>query len=253
MANPMSKVFNLKTVLLALIILSALFLLMAFADIVVMPWYTKHGESLAVPNIIAKRFDAAKDELEARGLEVVMAGEKHDSNLPFGYIVDQNPRANRRVKDGRRVYLTISVGEREIEVPELLSLSETNARERLKSYGLRVGEIEYEYSNELRDVVIAQSHEPLSLIQLNSAVDLVVSLGRPIGKARVPSVLGKTMEMAERDIKKAGLTVGIVTYQIENQLLPNTIINQSPDANLEVPHGTYINLVVTTVGDTGTE
>jgi len=89
--------------------------LLLIMDKAIMPWYTKHGEALAVPNVVAKRYQDAKDLLAMHDLVTVKAGEKHDSDLPFGYIAEQNPRANRLVKKGRRVYLTISVGEREAE------------------------------------------------------------------------------------------------------------------------------------------
>jgi serine/threonine-protein kinase len=213
-------------------------------DLVLMPIYTKHGESLEVPNTIAMRFEEAKELLEEKGLIAVKSGEKYDSVLPFGYIVEQNPREKRLVKKGRRVYLVISVGERDIEVPQLVGLSETNAIERLKSSGLRVGEIDYQYSDELRDVVIGQSNTPSSLLKASSTVDLVVSNGKPIGRARVPALLGKSLQSSERELKKAGLQLGEVKYELNEQLLPNTVIVQDIEAGTEVPHGTYISLVV---------
>jgi serine/threonine-protein kinase len=215
-------------------------------DLVIMPIYTKHGESLEVPNSLAMRYEEARELLESHDLKVVKAGERYDSELPFGYVADQNPRPGRLVKHGRRVYLTISVGERDIEVPELVGLSETNAIERLKSKGLRVGEIDYQYSNELRDVVIEQSHPSNSLVKANSTIDLVVSNGKPIGNARVPELLGKSLKSSERELKKAGLQLGHVTYELNDQLLPNTVIDQDLEPGTELPHGTYINLVVST-------
>lgn len=217
-------------------------------DQLIMPWYTKHGEALAVANTLGKRYEAAKELLELQGLEVVKAGEKHDPNLPFGYIVDQNPRPNRLVKKGRRVYLTISVGEREVLVPELIGFSETNARERLKSHGLRLGEIEYQYvPNELADVVVEQSRRSNSLVKSGSAIDIVVSLGEPSENVIVPFVLGKTLDVAKREIQKAGLTVGRITYKLNNEFLPNTVIEQSLESGLRVEHGDTIDLLVTTV------
>lgn len=221
-------------------------------DILVMPWYTKHGESLAVPNVIAQRYEAAKELLEMQGLEVVKAGEKYDSTLPFGYIVEQNPRPNRLVKKGRRVYLTMSVGERDVEMPDLYGLSETNAQETLKSVGLRLGEVEYEYvSSELPGVVIRQSKEPKSLIKANSVVDIVVSLGKPTARVVVPNVQGKTLEIAKREIQKSGLALGTITYRTNNDFLPNTIIEQSLEPGTTVAHGARMDLMVTTVSDAG--
>ena len=224
------------------------FLFVGVMDRVVMPWYTKHGEALAVPNTIGKRFETAKEMLQLQGLKAVKAGERYDPRLPFGYVVEQNPRPNRLVKRGRRVYLVISVGEREVQVPNLIGLSETNALEQLKSFGLRVGEIEYEYRpDELPDVVIWQSHEPNSLVKVSTEVDITVSLGKPTQNVVVPSVLGKTLDVAKREIIKSGLQLGEVTFKFNNDFLPNTVIDQSLPAGQTVAHGDTINLLVTTV------
>jgi serine/threonine-protein kinase len=246
MKEDLLKIFSAKNLLLIGGGILAVIALVIMFDLVIMPWYTKHGESLEVPNTLAMRFEEAQDMLEGRDLRVVKAGERYDSKLPFGYVADQNPRPGRLVKRGRRVYLTISVGERDIEVPELIGLSETNAIERLKSTGLRVGEIDYQYSNELRDVVIEQSHPSSSLVKANSAIDLIVSNGKPIGNARVPELLGKSLKSSERELKKAGLQLGAVSYELNEQLLPNTVIAQDLEPGTEVPHGTYVTLIVST-------
>ncbi len=214
----------------------------------IMPWYTRHGESLVVPNVTAKSFETAKEILQMHGLKAVKGGEKYDVELPFGYVVDQHPRANRKVKSGRRVYLTISLGEKEIEVPNLIGLSETNAEETLKSLGLRLGDREYEYvPNEPPEVVIAQSKPPKSLVRVGATIDIKVSLGRAQKNVTVPSVLGKTLDAARREIQKSGLTLGKVRYRVHNDFLPNTVIDQSIPDGLRVARGDTIDLIVTTV------
>ena len=246
MESYLSRLLSARTLLYVGATLLCFVVVVVLFDLVLMPIYTKHGESMQVPNTIAMRYEEAKDLLEKRELRVVKAGEKYDSKLPFGYVLEQNPRPERMVKRGRRVYLTISVGERDIEVPELLGLSETNAIERLKSSGLRPGDIDYQYSNELRDVVIGQSHPAKALIKANSAIDLIVSNGKPVGNARVPELLGKSLKSSERELKKAGLQLGHVRYELNEQLLPNTVIAQDLEAGKEVPHGTSLDLVVST-------
>lgn len=231
----------------AIIILS-LYLVVVLFDFVIMPWYTKHDEALAVPNVVAQPFDNAKELLEMQGLNVVKQGEKYDANLPFGYVVDQNPRGNRLVKKGRRIYLIISVGEREVEVPNLIGMSETNAEETLKSLGLRIGDRDYQYIiDEPPKVVLEQSHPPKSFVKLNSAVDITVSLGEPVANVKVPSVLGKTLETAKREIQRTGLTLGRIGYRLNNDLLPNTVIDQSPDAGLTISYGDTMDIVVTAI------
>ncbi len=234
----------------AALVFGGFLLLVIVFDQLVMPWYTKHGEALAVPSTLAQRYETAKESLEAIGLEAVKAGEKNDPNLPFGYVVEQSPRPNRMVKKGRRVYLTISVGEREITMPELRGLSENNAIQTLKSLGLRLGEVEYQYiSTELPDVVIAQSIAAAELVTVSDVIDITVSLGAPAASVTVPSIVGKTIDVARRDLQKAGLVIGEVTYRVSEEFLPNTVLDQGIEAGTVVPFGEQVQLLVTVVSE----
>lgn len=224
-----------------------LFLGILVLDRFIMPWYTKHGEALAVPNVIAQRFEDAEELLELQGLKAIKAGEKNNAQLPFGYVVEQNPRPNRLVKMGRRVYLTISSGERKFEMPNLVGLSETNARERLKSYSLLLEDIVYRYSSEEpRDAVMAQSKNPEILVRVGTAIEITVSLGEPTENVIVPSLLGRTLDVAKRRLVKAGLVLGKVTYKINDEYIPYSVLFQSLDAGTEAANGDTIDLLVTT-------
>ena len=73
-------------------ILCVIFLgIIILLDQVVMPWYTRHGEALAVPKVTARRFDLAKDILALHGLEIVKQGEKYNSQHPRPSCSAQHP------------------------------------------------------------------------------------------------------------------------------------------------------------------
>ncbi len=50
--------------------------------------------------------------------------------------------------------------------------------------------------------------------------------------------------MHKKIIIKAGLTLGSISFEVRDDLLPETVIRQSLDANLEVMQGDTINLLV---------
>jgi len=238
-----------RLVLLLGIAFGVFFTILLIFDNAIMPWYTKHGEALAIPAVVAQRFDVAKETLKRHDLIAVKIGEKNDSNLPFGYVVEQNPKAERLVKKGRRVYLTISVGEREIEAPKLIGLSETNALERIKSFGLQAGEVFYQFvPNELPDVVIEQSAMPKERVKASERINITVSLGSPTKNVVVPRILGNTFEVAKRIIEKAGLQVGEISYRFSDDWLPNTVIEQSIEEGENVKHGRRVDLLITASG-----
>lgn len=214
-------------------------------DHIVMPIYTHHGEEEELPDITEKPYAEAKRILEERGFTIIKEAEKYDATYPESTVVSQNPVPFARVKKGRRIYVTLSAGERLIQVPRVIGLSERDAEFSLRQAGVTLGEIYYEYhSYHLSGVVFSQSVDANMEVVEHTPVDITVSMGRQPDRFIVPDVMGKSLEMATRLLRRAGLRVGDITYEVEQNLVPDTIIRQSRDGGEEVMQGTAINLVV---------
>ena len=81
-------------------------------------------------------------------------------------------------------------------------------------------------------------------VSSNTTVNIVVSQGRSADKSAVPSVTLKTYTEAEKILAQAGFKVGVVTYQISIDLLPNTIIEQYHHTGELAVKGQAIDLIV---------
>ena len=128
-----------------------LLLMAAFAVLLVvgawygMAAYTRHGESVEVPNVKNMLLADAQYTLAKVGIEAVVVDSTYNRSLPPGSVLDQRPAFGRLVKEGREIALTVNKG----QVPTLLvpdiadnsSLREAEAR--LKSLGFKLGPIEY--------------------------------------------------------------------------------------------------------------
>jgi serine/threonine-protein kinase len=226
--------------------LVALFLAMNY---VVLPVYVNHGSRLEVPRVVGLTLDAAKGSLDSAGLQAVDAGTRPDPTYPAGAVVFQNPLPGAIVKEGRRVYLTVSGGEPLVSVPLLRGKSVRDARFALERNGLKLGEAVYEYSETFpENTIIDQSRVADSRVSRGSFVRVTVSRGRSLSQIPVPSVVGKTLAEAEKILAATGLKVGIVTYQPSFDLLPNTVVDQFPRAGDPVTPGQEIDLFVVKVG-----
>ena len=93
-------------------------------------------------------------------------------------------------------------------------------------------------------VVSNQSIEPETQVAVGTSVDLVVSIGIEPTEFVVPDLVGKSEDNAKLSIKKAGLTLGGITYQETDKLVPSTVINQSLQAGLDVAKGDTLDIVV---------
>ncbi|MCI0513140.1 PASTA domain-containing protein [candidate division KSB1 bacterium] len=222
-----------------------LFVLFLFCNHVVMPIAVRHGQGVSVPAVTARPLAEAEKLLEEDGFKIVLEGEKYDPNFPPGYVVSQTPRAETVVKKGRRIYVMTSMGERLIVVPRLVGRSERDAKFIIESARLVLEHTAYEHSSYYPESVVSeQSLKNGQEVKAGTPISIVVSLGRFPDRFLVPEVKGKDLEAAINRIRKAGLTLGTVTYQTETQLLPNTVISQSIEPEQEVSSGTAIDLVV---------
>jgi beta-lactam-binding protein with PASTA domain len=229
-------------------ICSTMFLFIAimfFMDKFFMPLYTRHGKDVELPDVEYIPFEEAKKILESKRLRIVFEEKKFDATYPESTVIFQNPRPFSRVKRGRRIYVTLSAGEKMVQVPRVIGMAERDAVFKLRDSGLQVGEIFYEYSDYwLNGVVCDQSYPEGAEVVEQGVVDITVSLGRLPSRFVVPNVIGKSLETAKKVILQAGLKVGTVTYEVRDQLIPDTVIRQSIESDEEVSRGQSIDLVV---------
>ena len=64
--------------------------------------YTHHGESIAIPNIVHKKFDNATHVLDQLGLRIEVSDTGYVKTLPPGCILEQNPEPGEHVKSGHQ-------------------------------------------------------------------------------------------------------------------------------------------------------
>jgi serine/threonine-protein kinase len=229
--------------------LMLLFLVLLF-DFIIMPLYTHRGQEVELPDVTEMPYQEASELLRRNGFRTIIDGTKFDATYPESTIVFQSPLPFSMVKKGRRIYVTLSAGERMVAVPRIVGQSERDAIFLLNQAGLNLGEVFYEYVNyPPRGVVYDQSFaEGIEVVE-GTRVDMTVSMGRRPDRFLVPDVAGKSFETARRMILQAGLRVGVITYETQKQLVPETVLSQSITAGEEVQQGQLIDLVVSTLGE----
>ena len=72
--------------------------------------YTNHGQQLVLPNYIDQDIQYAKEDAERSGnnFEVIVNDSIHRLGIPGGQILNQNPKPNSKVKENRKIYVTIA-------------------------------------------------------------------------------------------------------------------------------------------------
>lgn len=129
------------------------------------------------------------------------------------------------------------------KVPPLVTRTEAQARERLESAGLDVGQVKRKYDDTVdRGAVIGSDPAPGARIRENASVSLVVSLGPET--VNVPDVSGKPLAEARAGLKADGLEPGMVTRQFSEDVDKGAVIRTTPSAGTKRHAGSAIALVV---------
>lgn len=129
-------------------------------------------ELVQAPNVIGSTEEEAKSKLQAEGFGVDV---RHDySDKDKGTVFKQDP-LNDKVKPGSTVKITVSDGPEENEVPDVVGLSESDAKSQLKAAGFKVS-TDSVYSDSMPkgqviDQSVTGSAEP------NTTVTITVSKG----------------------------------------------------------------------------
>ncbi|MBK8847612.1 MAG: PASTA domain-containing protein [Bacteroidetes bacterium] len=107
--------------------------------------YTHHGETITVPELRKKNISELGTFLKYKQLNFSVSDSSiYDIKLSPGTIIEQDPKPNEKVKEGRTIYVTITrFNAPEILMPDLIDGSYRQAEKILQSLGIKIGETIY--------------------------------------------------------------------------------------------------------------
>lgn len=107
--------------------------------------YTRHGQSVTVPNVRGQRIDIARQKLEAMGLRAEVVDTGYVDTYIGDVVLEQAIAPGRQVKAGRIVALTINAASaRAIALPDIVdNCSRREAEARLRGLGFKNIRVEY--------------------------------------------------------------------------------------------------------------
>lgn len=217
-------------------------------DNFVMPAYVRLGDETELPDVVEMSAENAKQTLENHGFHGVITDSVFDTHYDVGMVVEQMPPAYSMVKEGRHVYLTVSIGEKPIIMPNLFYISPRDAELMLQSYNLELGAKHYEYDDSSPEgVVIAQSYPQGQKVKRGTRINITISLGPMPERRTVPQLVGKSLDEARSQLKILGMTKIKVTYEEQANILPKTVLKQSIESGSPVDEEKEIELTVSEI------
>jgi serine/threonine-protein kinase len=201
--------FNLIT---GTLLLSGIALLGGFliVNLVLMPSFTRQGSEVHVPEVIGLSEREAERALAAVDLKLSKISEQWSPDVPRGFISVQEPQPGGIVKRGRRISVVVSLGAQGTSVPVVDGSTERQAGIMLESAGLRRGKVARVYTDELgKDLVIASDPPGETIVEQETVVDLLVSLGPPPRGYVLPDLTGRDLNGVARGLRDEGFAVAL--------------------------------------------
>ena len=195
-----------------------------------------------VPDVVGKSSVVAQQILEDKNLRVKIV-EANDDSVPAGQVVSQYPEAGAKVKEQRLVTITVSKGGQELTMPDLKSMSRSNAEEKLKKMGLKLGAVFEENAKEPAGTVINQDPRSGSKITKGQTVDITVSLGEKKKEITVQNYTGLSVDSAKSNLEANGLSLGGISEEASTRP-KGTVIGQSPSAGSTTTEGGSVILII---------
>ena len=149
---------------------------------------TNHGEEITVANLSKMKLEVAEEKLDEEGLEVFLLDSvEFPPELPPYTIVEQDPIAGSKVKDGRKIYVKLNAGGYAmVTFPDLKNKTFRQATNALRALGLVEGELKY-VPDLAKDIVLEVSYngKPVKAgdkLMKNSKIDFVLGDGKDMFK-----------------------------------------------------------------------
>ena len=145
---------------------------------------TKHGDFVVVPDLVGKTINEFEEDLSELNLKYLVSDSGNfNPEFKINAVLDQSPKENSKVKDGRKIYLTLNASDFEmVQIPKITGITVRQARKTIESLGFVFGEIEY-VDDIARDEVISITNDSIELkegdfLKKTSIIDFKLGNGK---------------------------------------------------------------------------
>lgn len=186
--------------------------------------FTKHNQSITVPDFSGLNREEVIIIAKSKNLRFEVIDSIFYKELPKGTVAKQNPKPGFKVKENRRIYLTMNaVNPEKVTMPAITGVSIRQARLILETSGLVLGKLSYKPDIATNVVLEQFSHDsiikPGAIISKGSEIDLILGKGLSNEKTIVPNLVGFSLFSAKEFLTDRFLNIGSIIYDesVENE------------------------------------
>ncbi|MBS7398075.1 MAG: PASTA domain-containing protein, partial [Ruminiclostridium sp.] len=195
-----------------------------------------------VPYLKDKSKDAAISALIEAGLGEPIIVEEYDENVPVGSVISQSIDYETILDEGTVITITISLGAKPFEMPDVTGMDYEDATKKLYELGLKNIITERKTDNSVpQNQVLEQSIKPGTEVKASDKITLTISTAEETIK--VADVTGKEQSAAKQELEKQGFKVVVLENNYDN-VDKGIVAEQTPAAGSSQKKGATVTLYV---------
>ncbi|MEW2246700.1 Stk1 family PASTA domain-containing Ser/Thr kinase [Streptomyces sp. NPDC006975] len=193
---------------------------------------------VAVPNVIDKKIDEARQKLEDKGFKVET--KQTVSSQDAGTVLSQDPDPGTELEKGSTVTLEVAKAEEKATVPDVTGQSCDAAKAQMQANNLTGNCTEQETQDQNQvGKVISTTPQAGQEISKGSTVQIVIGKAPQNQQVQVPPIQGQKLKDARKVLQDAGLNVGNINGSNDDNAI---VINSNPPQGSTVNKGQTVDL-----------
>ena len=204
------------------------------------------GRSVTVPELSGKTVPEAIRIAHDVGLQVEEEAPRarYDDRIPRHRVLIQQPESGALAKPGQIIRLVLSLGPRELKVPDLAGLAPRAAALKLARESLQLGTVSWYRDPDVPTGIVAQNPEPETPATKGSTVEVLTNRGMPELRFVMPDFVGQEADHVRARLETFGFRVGSARYEAYEGVAPNTVLKQFPPAGYPLSRRDVVSLTV---------
>ena len=200
------------------------------------------GKEIQAPDLTGKTVTEAAEIAEEHDLKIREGRPVTDDEVEAGLIVSQSPEPGAIVKTKGTITVYVSAGPGDGTVPDVVGLTEENARQQIEEAGFKA-DVSSQASEEESGKIIDQDPAGGEKVEKGSTINLVASDGS-LAMANMPYLIGKSLSDAKSSLKKNKLKTGDVNYEFSDTYSEGEVMWQQYDSGERLEKNTSVRLTV---------
>ena len=168
----------------------------------------------------------------------------HRQGLPRGKVLLQQPEAGSLAKPAQAIRVVLSLGPRELRIPDLTGLAPRAAALKLSRESLELGAVSWYRDPAAPPGILAQDPEPDAPGKRGEAVRVLMTRGAADVRILMPDFVGKDAQSVKAHLEKFGFRVGSARFEAYDGVAPDTVLKQFPPAGYPLSNREVVSLTV---------